>query len=227
MATLKTFRHEFKYVISYDEMLRLKKKLEEVLMVDRDANGYMIRSLYFDSIDDTDYYEKLGGDLVRKKVRIRIYEPEPSLIKLELKAKNDIHQLKKSLIISRNDAERLIAGDYSVLLNYEDEVAREIYIIMQKDVYRPKAIVEYQRLAFLGGTTTRITFDFNVRYSNDFDNFFSSNLNCIDVIDKKDIILEVKFDRFLEPYLSDILSCYDSRCQSVSKYALGRNLGGI
>ena len=36
--------------------------------------------------------------------------------------------------------------------------------------------------------------------------------------------MEVKFDRFLEPYVSKILEKYLSRYQSVSKYVLGRNV---
>ena len=98
MSVLKTFRHEYKFVIPYEEMLSLRNKLNKLLDIDRDYNGYMIRSLYFDSVDDNDYYEKLNGDMVRKKIRLRIYEPNPKLVKLELKAKYDYHQLKESLI---------------------------------------------------------------------------------------------------------------------------------
>ena len=63
MSVLKTFRHEYKFVIPYDEMLRLRKKLNILLDIDRDYNGYMIRSLYFDSINDDDYYDKLNGEM--------------------------------------------------------------------------------------------------------------------------------------------------------------------
>ena len=67
MEVLKTFRHEYKYVISYDEMLKLRTKFNEVLVIDRNYNGYMVRSVYFDSINDDDYYDKLGGEINRKK----------------------------------------------------------------------------------------------------------------------------------------------------------------
>ena len=39
----------------------------------------------------------------------------------------------------------------------------------------------------------------------------------------KEVVLEVKFDRFLEPYISNILAKYTSNNQSVSKYIMGRN----
>ena len=61
MESFKTFRHEFKYVIPYSSMLNLRTKFNEVLNIDRDYNGYMVRSLYFDSIENNDYFDKLGG----------------------------------------------------------------------------------------------------------------------------------------------------------------------
>ena len=35
MEILKTFRHEYKYVIPYGEMLNLRNKLDQVLKLDR------------------------------------------------------------------------------------------------------------------------------------------------------------------------------------------------
>ena len=223
MGTLKTFRHEYKFVIPYEEMLPLRTKFNEALDIDRSYSGYMIRSLYFDSVNDDDYYDKLGGELVRKKVRLRIYDPASDFVKLEVKAKNDYHQLKESLIINKSDAKELIKGNYEVLLNYKDELAKKIYLIMKEGYYRPKVIIEYNRIAYMTKTTTRITFDFDIKKSNDYENFFKENINYFKMTDGKDVVLEVKFDRFLEPYVSKFLEKYISRGQSVSKYVMGRN----
>jgi len=224
MGTLKTFRHEHKYVLPYSEMLSLRTKFNELLEIDRAYDGYMIRSLYFDSVNDDDYYDKLGGELDRKKIRLRIYDPDGELVKLELKAKHDYHQLKESLIINKEDAKELIKGNYGVLLNYKDDLAKRLYVIMMEGYYRPKVIIEYQRIAYKTNTTTRITLDFNIRKSNDYDSFFNKDINYIGLTDAKDIVLEVKFDRFLEPYISKFLEKYMSRCQSISKYVMGRNI---
>ena len=223
MEILKTFRHEYKYVISYDEMLRLRTKFNEVLNIDRNYNGYMIRSLYFDSVNDDDYYDKLGGEVNRKKIRLRIYEPNSKKVKLELKSKYDIHQLKESLVISREDAEQLIKENYEILLKYNSEIANKIYIMLKKGLYKPKVVIEYQRIAYITGTTTRVTFDFDIKSSTNIKDFFKENINYTYITDKKDVVLEIKFDRFLEPYISNILSNYQSRFQSVSKYIMGRN----
>ena len=42
--------------------------------------------------------------------------------------------------------------------------------------------------------------------------------------DKKAIILDIKYDRFLEPYITDIINNVIVRGQSVSKYIMGRNV---
>ena len=224
MEELKTFRHEQKYVIPYYEMLSLRKKFNDLLTIDRDPNGYMVRSLYFDSVNDEDYYDKLGGETIRKKIRLRIYDTVKDYVKLEIKAKYDNNQLKESIVINRKMAKELIKGNYGVLLDIGTETAKKIYTIMSEGYYRPKVIIEYDRIAYLTTTTTRITFDFNVKRSYDFDNFFSDNINYFNVTDGKDIILEVKYDRFLEPYISKILDNKVSRYQSVSKYIMGRNI---
>ena len=224
MEELKTLRHEQKYVIPYYEMLSLRNKFNDLLTIDRDSNGYMVRSLYFDSVNDEDYYDKLGGEANRKKIRLRIYDTVKDYVKLEIKAKYDNNQLKESLVINKKIAKELIKGNYSVLLDIDSKVAKKIYTIMANGYYRPKVIIEYDRIAYLTTTTTRVTFDLNVRRSYDFKNFFNDKINYFNVTDGKDVILEVKYDRFLEPYISTILNYKESRYQSVSKYIMGRNV---
>jgi len=224
MKVLKVFRHEFKYTISYEEMLRLREKLNELVQIDRSYNGYLVRSLYFDSINDIDYYEKLNGVINRKKIRLRIYETNAQKVKLELKAKYDYHQLKESLIITKEDAEELIKENYSILLKYKEDIASKIYTILSTNLYKPKVIIEYKRIAYATGNGTRITFDYNIKRSIQTDTFFNDKINYLNLTSPQNIVLEIKFDRFLEPYISNILSKYMSRNESISKYVMGRNI---
>ena len=222
MEVLKTFRHEYKYIIPYEEMLNLRKELESVATLDR-GDSYIVRSLYFDTPDDKDYYDKQGGEMIRKKVRLRIYDVNDNKAKLEIKGKYDYHQLKESLVISKSDAINIINGNYDSLLMMNNDLAKRLYVFFMTG-YRPKVIIEYDRMAFITTTTTRITFDYNIKKSNDFDDFYSDKINYFELTDPKDVILEVKFDSFLEPYLSKILMRHVSRYQSVSKYVMGRNV---
>ena len=222
MEVLKTFRHEYKFVIPYEEMLTLRNKLDDLLTLDQ-GGSYKVRSLYFDSYDEKDYFDKLNGEMIRKKIRLRIYDINSDKVKLEIKGKYDYHQLKESLIINRVDAERIINGEYNILLSYDNDLARRIYLYLSEG-YKPKVIIEYDRIAYITSTTTRLTFDFNIKRSNDYEKFFTNDINYLDIVDSKDVVLEIKFDRFLEPYIADILNSYNGRYQSVSKYMMGRNI---
>ena len=224
MKVLKTFRHEYKYMISYDEMLKLRKKLNDLLEIDRSYDGYMVRSLYFDSIDDNDYYDKLDGVMNRKKIRLRIYEAGSDLVKLELKGKYDYHQLKESLVINKRAAEEIIKGNYKILLNSDNEVAKKLYLILSQNSYKPKVIIEYNRIAYITSLGGRITFDYDIRSSYQVDEFFDKDVNYVRIMDPKNVVLEVKFDRFLEPYISNVLNKVINNRESISKYLLGRNV---
>ncbi len=221
MEILKTFRHEYKYVIPYGDMLELRSKLDKVLTLDR-GSPYFVRSLYFDSPDDTDYYAKQYGEMIRKKLRLRIYDINSDLAKIEVKGKYDYHQLKESLVVNKDLAKKIINGDYQELSNIDNDLAKRIYVLLESG-YRPKVIIEYDRAAYITTTTTRITFDYNIKKSHDFEKFYTNDLNYLELTNPNDVVLEVKFDRFLEPYISKILEKYTSRYQSVSKYVMGRN----
>ncbi len=224
MKVLKTFRHEYKYMISYDEMLKLRSKLNKLLDIDRSYDGYMVRSLYFDSLEDNDYYDKLDGVMNRKKIRLRIYEAGSDYVKLELKGKYDYHQLKESLVINKRAAEEIIKGNYKILLSSDNEVAKKLYLILSQNTYKPKVIIEYNRIAYITSMGGRITFDYDIRSSYQTDEFFDENVNYVKIMDPKNVVLEVKFDRFLEPYISNVLNKFINNRESVSKYVLGRNV---
>ena len=224
MEVLKTFRHENKYRLDRNSMYNIRDKLSRVLSVDRDIDGYTVRSLYFDSVNDIDYYDKLAGACNRKKIRLRIYGKNFDLIKLEIKCKYDNHQLKKSLIINKKTAMYLIHGYYEVLLYLNNEDAVEIYNIMRSNCYRPKCIIEYDRIAFTSNNNTRVTMDFNVRKSNNVEEFFLDEPNYINLINYNEVILEIKFDRFLEPYIANVLKGSVNIQESISKYVMGRNM---
>ena len=72
---MRKYRHELKFIISTQMAEILKQRLSLIMDVDTHSiyedNTYLIRSLYFDDIKSTAYYEKLDGVEFRKKYRIR------------------------------------------------------------------------------------------------------------------------------------------------------------
>lgn len=219
----KVFREEKKFLISIDEFIKKSHTLSQVMTEDphNGIHGYIIRSLYFDTLYDSDYFEKLAGVETRRKIRLRIYDPNADFAMLEMKQKQGANQLKRSLRLSRNDAIALTKGDYSPLLSYEEPFAAECYAMMNCRCYRPKTIVQYNRKAFIAKENKiRITFDNQIAATESCFDLFSPNLNMNPVLDPYDVVLEVKFNGFLLDYIRRMINSIDRSELSVSKYVL-------
>lgn len=188
------------------------------------THGYMIRSLYFDTPYDTDYFEKQAGIELRRKIRLRCYNPNQDFAMLEMKQKQGARQLKRSLRISREDAQTLIDGDYSPLLKYNNPFAAEVYGMMVTRAYIPRTIVQYNRKAFIAkGNRIRVTFDNRIVSTESCFDLFSEKLNMNPVLDPYDVVLEVKFNGFILNYIQSLINCIDKSELSVSKYILARH----
>lgn len=224
---LTVLRREEKYLLTLGEALQCAARFEKVLTPDDfSRNGsYKIRSLYFDTADDRDFHDKLTEQNCRQKIRLRIYSPGDSHAKLELKQKENIYQKKRSLLVTRADALALIDGRYSVLLNYEDQFAAEMFVLMTERCYRPRSIIEYSRRAFMAKENNiRLTFDSDIRALEGDFRLFSQSLPFYPVMPGDQVIFEVKYNQFLLGYIMDIIRCVDRRSVSASKYCLGRSL---
>lgn len=219
------YRHELKYfigVISSWEYQELSSALRQGLNQDpnSDDNGqYFIRSLYFDTPESDDYFEKISGLLKRKKIRLRIYRDSHKSAKLEIKNRVEQYIFKESSTISREDAVALIAGDKDVLLKYDHPTTHNAYYHMSRDLYRPAVMVDYEREAYIGPSDDiRITFDKNIRGSSiDFDLYNRKN-TMLPAFDDEMMVLEVKFKEFLPGWIHNILKFYTSERSSISKY---------
>lgn len=221
---LSVLRSELKYWISYSDSLLLQAELSRLLQPDTYSQDgfYRVKSLYFDSLNQKDYVEKLEGVERRKKIRMRIYDEDTHTVKLECKQKSGALQHKESLLISREDAVRYMEGDYGSLLDYTEELAWRLYCDMTLGCYRPAVVIEYERCAYMYGEyNTRITIDRHVRSSEVSLDLFDKNLTWINTVEDA-VILEVKFNgKLIEP-LKKILGKYHLINVSVSKYGSGR-----
>lgn len=221
----RVFREEKKYLISLPEALQACHRLAQVMHEDphNGISGYPVRSLYFDTLDDRDFREKAAGIDLRRKLRLRCYDPAADFAMLEMKQKQGPNQLKRSLRVTREDALRLARGDYGPLLRYEEPFAAECYGMLHCHCYRPRTIVEYRRRAFIAKENKiRITFDSRVEATESCFDLFSPRLNMNPVLDPYCVVLEVKFNGFLLSYLRQLINSVDKSELSVSKYALAR-----
>jgi len=218
-------RVEKKYLQSYVEANKLSTVIRQVLPGDLHSgvDGYNVRSLYFDTTNCDDYFDKENGLENRRKIRLRIYPPNFDNIKLEMKEKNGVSQRKRTLSLTRVDAEMLIRCDYSVLLRQNSDFAIELYLLMTREIYRPQCLIEYKRQAFfVAQNDTRVTFDQRIRASEGIYDLFVHDPSIYPILPEGQVIVEVKYNHFLVSYVKDALKTLNTMETSASKYCIAR-----
>ena len=219
-------RHELKYFINPAELEALRSRLRPALEMDAHCvNGrpYAIRSLYFDDIDDSAFYDKQAGVMHRDKYRIRIYRHSDQEIFLERKRKmGDLIQ-KSSVQITRRLCEQLIAGDPAGLYRSNNPLLQDMYVQMRTRLLRAKVLVDYAREAYLHpAEETRVTFDLNLRTGLHSVDLFGPHVPTVCPLDENVQILEVKFNNYLPDHVAGLLSGVQAERSAVSKYVLCR-----
>jgi len=219
-------RHELKYFINPAEVEALRARLRPVLEMDSHCVGgrpYVIRSLYFDDIDDSAFNDKQAGVMHRDKYRIRIYRYSDKEIFLERKRKlGDLIQ-KSSVQITRRLCEQIIDGDPTGLQKSNNQLLQDVYVQMRTRLLRPKVIVDYAREAYLHpAEDTRITFDLNLHSGLHSVDLFNPHLPTVCPHDRNVEILEVKFNNYLPDYIAGLLHGIEAERSAVSKYILCR-----
>ncbi len=221
--TYAVVRTEKKYGISPERSAVLMRGLSKIMEEDSHSGngGYVVRSMYFDTVYDDDYFDKVNGLESRKKIRLRIYSPSQQWVKLELKQKQGTVQVKKTMVISRETALELMRGRFTTLLRQEGEFPKYLYQIMSCGLYRPKCIVEYKRAAFTAlANDTRITIDTDIRVSKNFGCFFEQAVPLMPLL--KQPVLEVKYNGFLVAQCKEAVNMADIPEMSFSKYEMAR-----
>lgn len=219
-------RHELKYFINPAELEALRARLQPVLDMDShcvDGRPYVIRSLYFDDIDESAWYDKQAGVMHRDKYRIRIYHYSDKEIFLERKRKlGDLIQ-KSSVQITRRLCDQLVDGNPAGLYRSQNPLLQDMYVQMRTRLLRPRVIVDYAREAYLHpAEDVRITFDLSLRsglYSRDL---FNPNLPTVCPHDRNVEILEIKFNNYLPGHIAALMHGIEAERSAVSKYVLCR-----
>ncbi len=215
------YRHEVKTEISMTDFHVLRQRLRAVMSPDAHAENrvYKIRSLYFDNLYDKALREKLDGINTREKWRIRLYNNDTSMIRLECKTKNGFLGYKKSAILSEDEVRLILKNDVGWMKNSKSPVVLSFYSKIKNEGLRPRTIVDYTRepYVYLPGNV-RVTLDYNIR----------TGLSCTDFLEKdcatvpitpSPIILEVKWDEYLPDVIRDIIQLETRRSSAFSKYA--------
>ena len=218
-------RHELKHRINLREDLVLSQRLRKLFAHDKNAGPggtYRVTSLYFDTPYDSALREKIDGVNRREKFRLRYYGMDTSFIRLEKKYKVNGLCGKHSARMTQEQVKELLSGSSEFLLDSDEPLFIELYSKIKGKGLRPKAIVRYDREAFLYAPgNVRITLDRDIR----------TGLGCVDFLNSEIFymrtmehctVLEVKYDAFLPELVRMAVQVPGRQAAACSKYALSR-----
>lgn len=221
------YRHEWKHEIRYGDMLAIRSRLSAIAKRDIHAvdGTYQIRSLYFDNISDKVLREKINGNNIREKFRIRYYNADTSVIHLEKKSKINGLCAKESVSISKEQAQAIVDGNYGWMAESSEMLIVELYSKIRSQGLRAKTIVDYTREPFVFAPgNVRVTIDYNIRTGLLCTDFL--NPDCVTIpTGEGTIILEVKWDAYLPDIIRDAIQLPNCRTSAFSKYAVCRIYG--
>ena len=221
------YRHELKYYINQGDYTLLSNLLRTTTMsMDENADEYgeyFIRSLYFDDLDDNAFRDKLDGLEVRDKIRLRYYNLDPSLVKLECKHKQDSYVKKESVDLTQEECEQLLRGRYTCLLHKDSKFARSMYARFATGYYLPRVVVDYTREAYVFPLEdVRVTFDKGLRTGLRRVDLFNPDLITYPALEGQDMVMEVKYNRYLPTDIRSLIQAAHLQRNAISKYCICR-----
>ena len=225
------FRNEYKHIINKAQAVILKSRLKAILKTDENAdeNGeYLITSLYFDSHDNKAVGEKYDGVPFREKYRIRFYNYDTSMIRLENKIKRISSSVKISCELTKDEVLRILYKDYDFLKDSQEPLRRKFHRELTCEGFVPKTITEYKRAPFICPLgNVRITLDTDLRSPvgglSDPEAIFDPRSPTVSVFPDERCVLEVKYDEYMPDYIHKLIQQIDgTRTSAMSKYTACR-----
>ncbi len=224
----RNYRHELKYICSEGDLQIIEAKIKAICKADKHgepSGGYNIRSVYFDTFQDAFFRENEAGVDNRKKYRIRIYNGDTSLIKLECKETLQGAKRKESCKLSREQCDKLLQGVYDLQCTEGQKLLQRFLLEAKANLYMPKIIVDYNRNAYVFPIgNVRITFDRSISSSQEIGHFLEPRIERRLIMPQGKNILEVKYDEVLPDFIKRlVMCCSNTQRTSFSKYYLCRN----
>jgi len=236
MNNIQSFsRYEFKFMLNKKKAELIENESLHFMKFDENANKrndhrYFVRSLYFDNIDSSNFYEKVDGMKIRKKYRLRTYSKinnSSNLIFLEMKGRTNQRTYKKRTIINSTDLH--IFFDKNKYINLLDIYGKDNLVINNFlfDTYRknifPRVLIDYKRRPYINqnGLNFRLTFDSDIVSSKSNKLFDEKNILSWEECRAGYTILEVKFERSITPWFHRIIQNYNLERLSISKFVIG------
>ena len=207
-------RFEIKYLLNKCDYNLLINKINDYLVKDK----YFKETIYNIYFDSDDYYlinRSLEKPIYKEKIRIRSYDKtnDSTSIFLEIKKKYIKNSNKRRVVISYKDYLDYI--NYGIIPKCDKQIMNEIDYYFKRYKLKPKIKILYDRLAYSlkGDDTFRITFDTNIRYSNENMDFNNDD----NTLFMSDYIMEIKTFSGIPLWLNKILNSLNIYPTSYSK----------
>ncbi len=213
-------RNELKYYINSADAMVLKSRLSHVLCSDSFTvgdKGYFVSSLYFEDPLLSSYWDKVNGIEKRIKYRIRYYNNDTGFLRLEKKEKCGQLIGKSSEALTLSEANMFCTNPFPSE-TVVSPLKNEFLFKTRREGFRPAVYVDYYRTAFCYPSGhVRITLDSDLKACRYQDGFSKKSL-MMSAMDMNETILEIKFDSFLPPFISELLEDIPKNHSAISKF---------
>jgi hypothetical protein len=225
-------RYEFKYLITDDQMARIREWVRPYLEPDEygDGGSYWVNSLYLDTYDWRLGRDTIDGTKNRYKIRMRCYAFDDTPVFCEIKGRVGSSIVKSRALIPRESAEAVATNspvaDGTVRAakpGHQRDLDRFRNIVDVRDL-RPRLWVRYFREAYVSpfGEGARLTFDQVVQVQVPSDPFFEPPIGLFHPVAlEQPTILELKFNGASPHWMRYLVRAFDLKRISVAKYVQG------
>jgi len=240
-------RYELKFPIERALAPKIVEACKPGLVVDEHTTNstYRVSSLYFDSADLIAYWEKVDGERVRKKFRLRYYSVSEGLHDnlvqgafMEIKHRINNTVFKERLPLSDSGASAILA-DPSELRHLErhllpgsepDRVTVDT-VLRAADApgFQPVTVITYVREAWVGKVDPRLRLTFDSLCEAYWPPAYAQvgEPGGVSILDPLKAIMEVKFDDAIPRWIRDAVGKFGLALDRFSKYAAGVEALGL
>ena len=219
-------RHEQKYLLDEDTFQKVIEVMDKHMMPDKynvNHEPYTISNIYFDTEDDYLIRTSLSKPKYKEKLRLRSYgvPKNDSNVFLEIKKKfNDIVNKRRTVLKLSEAYDFISSGKPPEIKEYMNkQVLKEIEYFLQVYRLKPKVYLAYDRIAYFekGNDDLRISFDENIR-TRRYDVALEDGDYGEKLLPDGVYLMEIKTSKAMPLWLTDMLTRYNIKKQSFSKY---------
>lgn len=197
-----TYKYEIKETLNINDTEILKRRL--ALFMDIENKEY-IRDLYFDSPNNEELVEKVNGESVAEKFRIRYKNLDSTDIRLEKRMKKDGKYKKISAIITEEDVENILNGDIEYLAFSDKKILRDFYLNTMCEKIEPKAIIEFKRESFTyKRADITVNIDTSRRVSLNEEDIMDDKMKSV-AINEDTAVIEVRYNKDIPKFIDKLI----------------------